>query len=90
MNPLAKSLNEVLEANNPCILEMLSSTGKKMFMPKGILSQRAEAKEKATKVNATIGISTAKGEPMYLESMFKRFQGIHPKKLFTYSCHRKH
>ncbi len=85
MNPLAKSLNEVLEANNPCILEMLSSTGKKMFMPKGILSQSAEAKEKATKFNATIGISTAKGEPMYLESMFKRFQGIHPKKLFTYA-----
>lgn len=85
MNPLAKSLNEVLEANNPCILEMLSSTGKKMFMSKGILSQSAEAKEKATKFNATIGISTAKGEPMYLESMFKRFQGIHPKKLFTYA-----
>lgn len=85
MNPLAKSLNEVLEKNNPYILEMLSNTGKKMFMPKGILSQSAEAKIKATKYNATIGISTAKGEPMYLESMFKKFQDMQPKNLFTYA-----
>ncbi len=85
MNPLANSLNETLAKYNPYILEMLSNVGKEMFMPKGILSQSAEAKEKAYKFNATIGISTAKGEPMYLESMFKRFQGIHPKKLFTYA-----
>lgn len=85
MNPLAKQLNEVLEEQNPYIFEMLSGVGKDMFMPKGILSQSAEAKVKATKFNATIGISTAKGEPMYLESMFKRFHGIHPKKLFTYA-----
>lgn len=85
MNPLAKSLNEVIEAGNPHILEMLSNVGKEMFMPKGILSQSAEAKVKATKFNATIGISTANGEPMYLESMYKRFQGILPKHLFTYA-----
>ena len=85
MNPLAKSLNEIIEAANPHILEMLSDVGKKMFMPKGILSQSAEAKVKATKFNATIGISTAKGEPMYLESMYKRFQGILPKHIFTYA-----
>ena len=85
MNPLAKSLNEVIEANNPHILEMLSNVGKEMFMPKGILSQSAEAKVKATKFNATIGISTAKGEPMYLMSMYKRFQGILPKHIFTYA-----
>ena len=85
MNPLAKSLNDELAKHNPYILEMLSHTGKEMFMPKGILSQSAEAKEKAHKFNATIGISTAKGEPMYLESMFKKFQGIHPRKLFTYA-----
>ena len=85
MNPLAKSLNEVIKENNPRILEMLSDTGREIFMPKGILSQSAEAKVKATKFNATIGISTEKGEPMYLMSMFKKFQGIHPKKLFTYA-----
>lgn len=85
MNLLAKSLNEVLEKNNPHILEMLSNTGKELFMPKGILSQSAEARTKATKYNATIGISTAKGEPMYLESMFSKFHGMHPKNLFTYA-----
>ena len=54
MNPLAKSLNEELAQHNPYILEMLSHTGKEMFMPKGILSQSAEAKEKATKFNVII------------------------------------
>ena len=66
MNPLAKSLNEVIKENNPHILEMLSDTGREIFMPKGILSQSAEAKVKATKFNATIGISTEKGEPKYV------------------------
>ena len=33
MNPLAKSLNEVIKENNPHILEMLSDTGREIFMP---------------------------------------------------------
>ncbi len=37
MNPLAKNLNEVIEVNNPHILEMLSDVGKEMFMPKGFI-----------------------------------------------------
>ncbi len=85
MNPIAKSLNDELAAHNPYILEMLSDKGKELFMPKGILSQSAEAKVKAKKYNATIGISTAKGEPMYLESMYKKFQGLQPKEVFTYA-----
>ena len=31
--------------------------GKALFFPKGILSQSAEAKQKAGKINATIGIA---------------------------------
>lgn len=85
MNPIAKSINDELGEHNKYILEMLSNTGKELFMPKGILSQSAEAKAKANKFNATIGISTAKGEPMYLESMFKKFQDINPSKIFTYA-----
>ncbi len=44
---------------------MLSDLGKNLFFPKGILTQSAEAKEKAHKYNATIGIATEKGGPMY-------------------------
>ena len=44
MNPLAQNLNEQLNNSNPEILHMLSDLGQKMFYPKGILSQSAEAK----------------------------------------------
>ena len=60
MNIIAKELNEIIEKGNPCIMEMLSDVGKNIFFPKGILSQSAEAKVKAHKLNATIGIATEK------------------------------
>ena len=52
MNPLAKELNETIEKGNPHLMEMMSDIGKKLFFPKGILTQSAEAKEKAHKLNA--------------------------------------
>jgi len=58
MNPLAVELNEMLSQSNPYVLEILSDLGKNLFFPKGILTQSAEAKEKAHKFNATIGITT--------------------------------
>ena len=58
MNPIAQDLNRIIEQGNPHLLEMLSDVGKNLFFPKGILSQSAEAKEKAYKLNATIGIAT--------------------------------
>ena len=60
MNPLAVELNEQLSQHNPYVLEMLSDLGKNLFFPKGILTQSAEAKDKAHKYNATIGIATEK------------------------------
>ena len=62
MNPIAAQLNAVIEKANPYISEMLSDIGKNLFFPKGILSQSAEAKEKAHRINATIGIATEKGK----------------------------
>jgi len=50
MNPLAKELNENILKANPHIYEMLSQVGKKLYFPKGILTQSAEAKEKAKEV----------------------------------------
>ena len=53
MNPLAAQLNQDIENGSPWILEMMSTIGKNLYFPKGILSQSAEAKEKAHKLNAT-------------------------------------
>jgi len=69
MNPIAQELNEIIQAANPNIYDMLSSKGKNLYFPKGILSQGAEAKEKASKYNATIGIATEGGVPMHLPSI---------------------
>lgn len=85
MNPLAVELNEMIAKDNKVVLEMLSSLGKNLFMPKGILTQSAEAKEKAYKFNATIGTATEKGKPMYLDCIYENLSAFDPKDLFPYA-----
>ncbi len=85
MNPLAVELNEMLSQSNPHALEMLSDLGKNLFFPKGILTQSAEAKEKAHKFNATIGIATEKGGPMYLQCIQDKLTAFDPKDIYPYA-----
>ena len=85
MNPLAKELNDQLTKENPFIYEMLSKRGKKLFFPKGILSQSAEAKAKAKKFNATIGIATEDGVAMHLPCIKKHLVTIKPNDAFPYA-----
>ena len=85
MNPIAQSLNQVIEKGNPYLMEMLSDVGKNLFFPKGILSQSAEAKEKAHKLNATIGIATEKGRTMIFPSVMDSICGIQPAASLTYA-----
>ena len=71
MDPQAKTLNETLAGENPCLLELLSEAGLALFFPKlGILSQSAEAAGK--RINATIGIALEEnGQPLYLQTVHK-------------------
>jgi aspartate/methionine/tyrosine aminotransferase len=85
LNPLARALNERLERAAPEVLGMLSALGKRFYFPKGILSQTAEAKERAHRFNATIGIATEKGGPMHLPSIQRNLAGIEPKDAYTYA-----
>jgi aspartate/methionine/tyrosine aminotransferase len=85
MNPIAKELNQVIQEGNPCLMEMLSDVGKHLFFPKGILSQSAEAKEKAHRLNATIGIATEKGEIMRFPSVMDAICDIRPEASLTYA-----
>jgi len=85
MNPIAKKLNQDIEKGNPVLLEMMSDVGKKLFFPKGILSQGAEAKEKAYKINATIGIATENGQTMRFESVMAAINDIRPEESLTYA-----
>ena len=85
MNPLATELNQDLEKNAPKVLSMLGSVGKNLFFPKGILSQSAEAKEKAHKFNATIGIATEEGRTMYIPSIMESISGIPARSALRYA-----
>jgi aspartate/methionine/tyrosine aminotransferase len=86
LNPLARELNDKLAASAPEILAMLSSLGRRLYFPKGILSQSAEAKQKAHRFNATIGIATEKGKAMHLASVQSHLCGISPDDAFTYAA----
>jgi aspartate/methionine/tyrosine aminotransferase len=85
LNPLAAQLNRELEAAAPEVFAMLSAFGRRAYFPKGILSQSAEAKEKAHRFNATIGIATEGGGPMYLQSIQDHIVGLDPKDVFNYA-----
>lgn len=85
MNPLAVELNDVIQKSNMHVYEMLSEVGKNLFFPKGILTQSAEAKEKAHKFNATIGMATEKGRTMYLPSVMSMLSGLEPEETLTYA-----
>lgn len=86
MNPLAEQLNTLIEQENPHISTMLSKLGKEIYYPKvGILSQSAEAKAKATKFNATIGIAIENNEPMHLRVIQDTLSAYAPKDLYEYA-----
>lgn len=86
LNLLAESANAVLAAEAPAVLALLSQRGKRFFFPaKGILAQGAEARQKATAANATIGIATEGGQPMHLASVHRHFHGLTPAEAYDYA-----
>ncbi|WP_206812344.1 aminotransferase class I/II-fold pyridoxal phosphate-dependent enzyme [Paradesulfitobacterium ferrireducens] len=85
MNPLAQQLNQELQAANPYIYDMLSDLGKSLYFPKGILTQSAEARQKAHRFNATIGIATEEDEPLYLPVIQETLTAYKPQDIYTYA-----
>ncbi|HIJ36911.1 MAG TPA: aminotransferase class I/II-fold pyridoxal phosphate-dependent enzyme [Deltaproteobacteria bacterium] len=78
-------MNQIITSGNEHVFNMLSGVGKNLFFPKGILSQSAEAKEKAYKFNATIGMATEKGRTMFLPSVMSMTTGLEPEEALTYA-----
>ena len=71
LNPLAIELNEQLQKTAPVVFALLSELGERIYLPKGILSQTAEANTKAYGFNATRAIaldfSQDAGDLMHLQ-----------------------
>lgn len=85
LNPIAGALYEKLDQAAPEILAMLSAYGRRLYFPKGIISQTAEAKQKAHRFNATIGIATEQDGPMALASITKNLGDISATDAVTYA-----
>ena len=85
MNPIAQELNQTIEEGNPHLMEMISPVGEQLFFPKGILTQSAEAKEKAHRFNATAGIAREKGHTMRLDSVMSLIDQLRPSETITYA-----
>ena len=85
MNVLAEESNAAIKQLNPYVYDMLSRMGKELFFPRGILTQSAEAKLKAHKINATIGIAKEKGQVMSLSSITSPVGGLEPDEFLPYA-----
>lgn len=83
MNSIAAQLNQVLEGS--VAEHLLSDLGKRMYFPKGIVAQSAEAKAKATRFNATVGMATTGSKPMCLPSIYERINGLSEADVFSYA-----
>ena len=66
LNPLAIELNEQIRVSTPAVFELFSELGKRIYLPKGILSQTTEANAKAHRFNATRAIASEDGDMMHL------------------------
>jgi aspartate/methionine/tyrosine aminotransferase len=83
MNPIAEELNMALAGT--VADRLLSDMGRRMYFPKGILSQSAEADEKATLYNATIGMAFEDGEPLILSAIREGLPTLTPSEAVAYA-----
>ena len=85
LNPLAVELNGIIEKEAPVVMRVLSELGKKLYFPKGILTQSAEAKEKGHRYNATIGEARELKHSMGLPSITCKLTDITPDQALPYA-----
>ncbi|HUW41932.1 MAG TPA: aminotransferase class I/II-fold pyridoxal phosphate-dependent enzyme [Rectinemataceae bacterium] len=83
MNALAEEANKVLDGS--AAGRLLSGLGRRMYFPKGILTQSAEAGVKAKRFNATIGMAYEGGEPMILDAVRAALPGLSASEAVAYA-----
>ncbi|MCL2472426.1 MAG: aminotransferase class I/II-fold pyridoxal phosphate-dependent enzyme [Treponema sp.] len=83
MNPLAQELNSQLK--DTVAGRFLSPMGSRLYFPKGIIAQSAEAKKSAGKANATIGMAYSKGNPMILSAIAESMPALSAEQIVAYA-----
>lgn len=86
MHPLACELNARIRAASADVYALLSERGRRLYFPKGILSQTAEARAKAQRFDATIGVATERRHvPMVLPSLASHLGDLEAAEAVSYA-----
>jgi len=59
--------------------------GSRIYFPKGIIAQSAEAKKAGGKANATIGMAYSKGQPLILSAVAESMPGLTAEQIVAYA-----
>lgn len=84
INLTAAELNEMIEEYSPTTYKLLSDLGRRIYLPKGIVSQSAEANEKAHHVNATRAVALEDGHLMHLGVSLQMTPELSTESVFGY------
>ncbi|MDR2631963.1 MAG: aminotransferase class I/II-fold pyridoxal phosphate-dependent enzyme [Spirochaetaceae bacterium] len=80
---LAQELNGILRGTTPEAL--LSAMGKRLYFPKGIIAQGAEAKQFSTLANGTLGIAVKQKMPLILSALGEQLPGMKAGEIVSYA-----
>ena len=83
MHQLAQELNQTL--GESAAFRLLSDFGRRIYFPKGIVAQSAEARESSSQFNATAGLALSSGIPMTLPGLDALLPKISPKESVDYA-----
>lgn len=83
MNNLAVELNAQLEGT--VVPRLFSDLGRRIYFPKGIVAQAAEAKQRADRFNATVGMAYEAGDVMVLPLMRELTAPLGPSESAAYA-----
>ena len=81
----AESINQQLLEHHPAAYKCLSKLGRRLYFPKGVPVQAAEASD--CRYNATIGqVTDDSGQPTPLPSMSRHITGLEIDEVFLYTA----
>lgn len=84
INPLAAELNSHIRDTAPAVYSLLSELGKRIYLPKSILSQSTEASVKAHYINATRAVATENSQLMHLDVSHCMVLTLTPENIYGY------
>lgn len=83
VNIIAEHLNKELE--DTCVAELLSDIGRRIYFPRGVVAQTAEAAKRAHRFDATVGIATDGSKPLFLSGIRSLVPELEPDEIFNYA-----